>query len=545
MIKGAAYEQFEAGFLKEAEAQGCDVDFLKGMLKEAEEVQNYWTTTLAEFEKQSGDPLFRMKLAGDLVSLINYRTANNLGGWEKLGFDINSFLHQAQQGIGKGLGVGDTAAGAIGGGGMGSILGLILGQLLGNPMLGLMLGGLGGAGIGALYSSGELHNLLAQHGVDPSKADEIHQTTQQVSQQTGGASDHPDPKAQAAVKQNGPQLAPQSMINPTDTEGAAHMGVPTHPTADAQPSKLQNAPDTQMHAHPNAALTSNPTDTEGAAHAGVPTADKPSSSPSMVQNDPEAEALQRSQGHDLAGQLHQQINKDYTSTGGQFSASDLMAGPQAAGRGIAHGAQAAGQGIAHGAQAAGQYAKDAGQGALSYAQQGANAVNQGAQNVSDAAIHGAQATGRAVGGFFKGPQAPQASAGPVNLKPIQNTRMPNVPFNKHVPSLGKPPGGGGLGNVQPAQPGSLMRPKVGSWDDRLNYFLSKVAQGLMEGMAFSNTAPSGPTTPSSGPVFGQAQTTDANPLLPVGAPMVMPPNQASMTPGGATMTNKRPIRQIF
>ena len=38
MIKTAEYIQFEEGFLKEAAANGCDTDFLRGYIDQADEI---------------------------------------------------------------------------------------------------------------------------------------------------------------------------------------------------------------------------------------------------------------------------------------------------------------------------------------------------------------------------------------------------------------------------------------------------------------------------------------------------------------------------
>ena len=67
MTKSAEYLAFEAGFLKEAAEAGLDVPFLKGLIAEAEEIQNKWAEFFEEAEKESGDPLFRVKLANEIV----------------------------------------------------------------------------------------------------------------------------------------------------------------------------------------------------------------------------------------------------------------------------------------------------------------------------------------------------------------------------------------------------------------------------------------------------------------------------------------------
>src|ERR1035437_6841276 len=67
MIKNAQYNEFEVGFLKEAAAAGCDTAFLRGYIDQADEIVNIWKEAFDELAEKSGDPLYRYKLANEIL----------------------------------------------------------------------------------------------------------------------------------------------------------------------------------------------------------------------------------------------------------------------------------------------------------------------------------------------------------------------------------------------------------------------------------------------------------------------------------------------
>src|SRR5579859_2811084 len=69
MIKSAEYITFEEGFLKEATNHGCDTEFLRGYIKQADEIVDIWKEAFDELAEKSGDPLYRYKMAQELMYL--------------------------------------------------------------------------------------------------------------------------------------------------------------------------------------------------------------------------------------------------------------------------------------------------------------------------------------------------------------------------------------------------------------------------------------------------------------------------------------------
>lgn len=178
MIKSAEYTEFEEGFLKEAKAAGCDVDFLRGYIKQADEVVEIWKNAFDELAEKSKDPLYHYKISQEIMYLSmlapelekkadlaastkqyqNFLGGMNEGGMEAPQKAMQHFAGEHTTGMGGGIMkwlqealqknpnmLSSLATGAGGGG----LLGLLLGAVMGRPGLGLMLGGLGGAGLSA------------------------------------------------------------------------------------------------------------------------------------------------------------------------------------------------------------------------------------------------------------------------------------------------------------------------------------------------------------------------------------------------------------
>jgi hypothetical protein len=194
MNKSAEYIQFEAGFLKSAEEAGCDVTFLRGYIKEADEIVELWKNAFDELAEKSGDPLYRYKLAneilyanmlkkdlekradfGSTMSSIPEHFKSFLGGMNNSGLGgaqnklQDFFTNHAGNGQGMGGGIMKWLADSlhnnpnllsslVAGGGGGGLLGLLLGAVMGHPLAGLMLGGLGGAGMSAFAGNQSIQN---------------------------------------------------------------------------------------------------------------------------------------------------------------------------------------------------------------------------------------------------------------------------------------------------------------------------------------------------------------------------------------------------
>lgn len=125
---------FDAGFFKEAEALGMDVNFLKGLVAENNEAVQKWSAAFDEIEQQTGDKHFRFKVAGELAELLKDRPATPMQ--KQANEMLQQILQWAQENP------------ELTGGGIGGLLGLLLGHSAGHPLMGLLMGGLGGAGLG-------------------------------------------------------------------------------------------------------------------------------------------------------------------------------------------------------------------------------------------------------------------------------------------------------------------------------------------------------------------------------------------------------------
>ena len=214
MIKTAEYLEFENGFLKEAEAAGCDVPFLKGYIKQADEIVGVWKNAFDELADKSGDRLYRYKMANELLYANMIRKdlekralaeapiqpvsnqydapigpgqpvsnqyqsflGNGFPGVGQMQKGVENFLSQHSSGNGMMSGVmkwltaqlhnnPNLLSSLTVGGGGGGLLGLLLGALTGHPMTGMMLGGLGGAAISA-YMGNKSYNDAANDWMNP------------------------------------------------------------------------------------------------------------------------------------------------------------------------------------------------------------------------------------------------------------------------------------------------------------------------------------------------------------------------------------------
>lgn len=173
MIKTAQYIEFEEGFIKEAVATGCDEQFLRGYLAEADDMVDIWKSAFDKLAEDSHDPNYRLKLANELL-YFNMKYPELLKE-----ADFMNTLREGMGGLTDRLGIGgkggineqlggmfakpenkDLISSLIAGGGGGGLIGLLLGVLTGHPMVGLMLGGLGGAGLGAGIQQNWFKNLF-------------------------------------------------------------------------------------------------------------------------------------------------------------------------------------------------------------------------------------------------------------------------------------------------------------------------------------------------------------------------------------------------
>lgn len=207
----------ELHFIKNAEEAGCDPVYVLGFLDEATDIMNKWAEYVDEAEKQSGDPLYRYKLAEDLSRLVKPGAYNN-----PLVLDTFNYL-QSYNHMGKQASFGTTA----GGGGIGALIGLLLGQgLFNSPMLGLLLGGLGGGALGHFYGDNIMDKLKGwmgqggQPGAQPAPNDQP--TTdpgQALSAEQEGLPENDIPQETMPSPEEAPgQLDPSSLGAPAEGE---------------------------------------------------------------------------------------------------------------------------------------------------------------------------------------------------------------------------------------------------------------------------------------------------------------------------------------
>ncbi|NBQ67431.1 MAG: hypothetical protein EBU46_00825 [Nitrosomonadaceae bacterium] len=260
----------DIGFLKEASANGYDINFLTGYIDEFNDYQQKWAMIVDVAEQQHG-PSIRVKLGQELAKLSHERGGCSIDD-PKVQMIFN-YLHKqsmvkaaadpvaaasqnehqlASEANTTPLIPGTELTGneavdaqrpntptpwtnpdgmnwghAAGGGGIGGLLGLLLGHyLFKSPMLGALLGGLGGAGVGGMYGNKIIDMIkgLFHNNQQPSPVDH----TEQPGQGTGENDPLPKPSGVSApaASQNEHQLAtpaattPQQPAAPTPTAKA-------------------------------------------------------------------------------------------------------------------------------------------------------------------------------------------------------------------------------------------------------------------------------------------------------------------------------------
>lgn len=166
MVYTERYNTFEAGFLKEAADQGMDVAYLEGMIAQATEIQEKWAAAFDELEEITGDNTVKIKIGNDIAQWTLMKHAEGESWYDPANPQMQKLLSHFGGGS-------QGQQGAIGGGVGGGLLGLILGLMTKNPMLGLMLGGLGGAGFGGLLGSGKFKEWFGNKGATPEAVSQV------------------------------------------------------------------------------------------------------------------------------------------------------------------------------------------------------------------------------------------------------------------------------------------------------------------------------------------------------------------------------------
>ena len=572
MINAEKYMRFEEGFLKEAAAQGLDVGFLKGMIAEASEIQQKWAEVFEEAEKESGDPQFRTKLANEIVywSISTNPPIEKDANWlddmmaSQGGEGVQNFFNdtgnvisgakEGDPGYNQHGGWGGAAAGGVGGG----LLGLLIGLLTKNPMLGLMLGGLGGAGLGGLFGSGyaQKHwgggdtNLANPEGA----ADQAHNGDQIMdkSEQGKALNAANAAKEQDMIENGGPRpnSPDPSIFNQTDTPagtsavpepGASNEEAVTHEQMGDQ-GGLSALP--QQHTPITAGK--DPSAMAGTDMPADPNA--PVIHPHQLDENELAYKMYAKKRLDAQKAMAQGAN---TSTLGALKGEDVEQGFNDIGEGFESGVKKTfgpGNPVDYGIDRAG--------GALGNAVAGLGDPG----NIPPAKIDPA----RIAQSPILSREAWMASRHPSHMPPmppggppakyapaVSTTATPKVPMPNVANPPSQPPylpGKAPQLNLKPGF-GGVMNGLTKQQSDR--FFLEDILKeaGAINGPSYSGGTPQYGDSMGQqgvqGPIYGGVPgTTSMNPLLPPNAPMILPPSQPSMTPGGSLMTNKRPMREI-
>jgi hypothetical protein len=247
------YNEFVSGFLKLAEEEKCDVDFLKGYIKQADEIVDIWTQAFDVLAKESGDPQYKVKLANEIIRFTQllpqiHKQAdlqdtekgyeNFLGGLNNGGLSQgqNWLEHQSwmpqfiQQALHNNPNLLSSLLSGSMGGGLG---GLLIGALLGHPMSGLMLGGLGGAASGAFLGNQGIRDMFNSGDGVPKPT-----TPQELPDRAPSSLNHgPDDLPTSA-----PSNQSHGVIEPTPTSA------PTNSIPNVKPiSPVNNATNTVPH----------------------------------------------------------------------------------------------------------------------------------------------------------------------------------------------------------------------------------------------------------------------------------------------------------
>ena len=504
MIKSAAYISFEEGFLKEAEAQGCDVEFLKGLIAQAEEVQNSYAELYDQIEKESGDKLFKVKLACDLSDyIIKHAEDQPWNDW--LMSKLTSLGGQGNEGM----------TGGLGGAGIGGLAGLLLGQLTGNPLIGLLLGGLGGGGLGYLFGSGRMNGLFGG-AKGPAGATDTpippHSPEDAAKMQAEQTAMTPEQMDAENAKGANPPMTPEEMdaenakgANPPDPAGD-----PSNPlnranfTSDALAAKEQGGLD-ENNMPPGAQMADTMADPK--TIAGSPEAQQEAQDMAS-QEAARREMIQRAKYYDPAwvNEQNQLAHKMYMEQ--KAPQTGMMSQFIPAMNEHADNITRAGQGAVQGA---------------------ANAMDKGIAAAGRGISQAGAAAGQAIKQHFNTtpPTDPTRQAPlPMPYKTVQFGQPP-APVSPAVP---KPVGNSfNTSSVPWGKPSPQPMIKTQSAKEWLDDLL-KVA--MSSSLNYANAQPV-----LAGP---QAQTMSSNPLLPPQAAIAVPPQQDLFTPGGTLLTHKKP-----
>lgn len=161
------YKQLEEGFVKQAVDMGVEEAFIRGYIKQAQDVSDTWQEVIKEAEIKSNDPLFREKLAMEVLLAVpmlkqgEFSVPQDAEGWKALGSKALGGADSLIGSLGGMLGRGPGLGGMVAGGGGGALIGLLLSRLFNiDPMMGLLIGALGGGGLGGLYGKGMLGHKM-------------------------------------------------------------------------------------------------------------------------------------------------------------------------------------------------------------------------------------------------------------------------------------------------------------------------------------------------------------------------------------------------
>ena len=265
--KSEEYIQFEEGYLKEAADNGCNVDFLRGLIKEADEMVEAWREAFDKLAAESGDPQYKFKMAQELV----YFATKEAEGNEALaptGLDFADKFRGMMQPLNgnsdflqKNPNLLTNAAGA----GVGGLLGLLVGALFNHPMIGMMLGALGVGGIMTALTHGTFAKYFNEAKTDPAAAT---RNLQQANAKAQQIDENPELKAhQVGLNEQGNEVSDTQNPIPGSTQPSSQpsnvglneqgneAGIPTSP----DPAKLKARIDADQSAIQN---TNNPSTAE-------------------------------------------------------------------------------------------------------------------------------------------------------------------------------------------------------------------------------------------------------------------------------------------
>ncbi len=288
------HNEIERGFYKQAVDMGVEPEFLDGYFKVARDMSDAWQEKIAQVEKETGDPLYRQKLAAELcdaidksriqksaefkkkktldMSLPQRLTMAGVGGvgaasmfykylhpktegatspvvdddlMSKAAFELpsmdslNTGTHDLMKSVGGMFGQSEGVGGAVVGGGGGLLVGFMLHKMLGIPLpLALLLGGLGGGALGGAFGAGKIGQ--PSNGADTANSNGHDNPHVPVpDKRVADSSSLPQAASQVAaapVPKPGEVVAPESVIS----DGQKISGMPVNPpviaAADTKPT---------------------------------------------------------------------------------------------------------------------------------------------------------------------------------------------------------------------------------------------------------------------------------------------------------------------